>query len=126
MSSFVPSMLRVLQPPYGWILLVILAMPFWVLFASAFMRGFRDQDQGSLFWLKDGRLKPIRMERDLARYASLLTATWLLIITFKVYQQYFVSQPLAHTSLGAFDLGLGLFSMASWGAMLMLRTQERL
>ena len=126
MSSFVPSLLQVLQPPYGWILLVIMAMPFWVLFASVFMRGFREKDQGLLFQLKDGKLKPIRTERDLARYASLLTATWLLIIAFKVYQQYFVSQPLAHTALGTFDLGLGLFSMASWGAMLMLRAQERL
>jgi hypothetical protein len=126
MNSLAPSLLRVLQPPYGWILLIVLAMPFWILFSSVFLRRFHKDDQGMLMKWRKGKIKPIRVERDLATYASLMTATWLLIVSFKVYQQYFVSNPLAHTGLGAFDLGLGLFSLASWAGMLMLRAQERL
>lgn len=126
MSSMITTLLRLLQPPYGWVLLVVMAMPFWLLFLTVFMRRFEENDQGSLLQFRDGRLKPIRVERELVSYASLLTATWLLIVAFKVYQQYFTTNPLAHTGIGVFDLGLGLFSLASWAGMLMLRTQERL
>ncbi len=76
--------------------------------------------------LRDLRWGRINGERELSRYAAALTACWLLILVFKVYQQYFVPQPLPNTGLGAFDLSLGLFSLASWAGMLMLRTQERL
>lgn len=126
MPSLIPSLMQLLQPPYGWILLVVMAMPFWLLFLSVFMRGFRQDDEGALLRFRRGRLKPVRAERDLVRYASLLTAAWLLITSFKVYQQYFTNQPIAHTGLGVLDLGLGLFSLASWAGLLMLRAQERL
>jgi hypothetical protein len=119
-------MMRLLQPPYGWVLLVVMAMPFWVLFISVFLRGFKESDQGVLMQLRNGKLKPIRAERELVRYASLMTAVWLLITSFKVYQQYFSNHPIAHTGLGVLDLGLGLFSLASWAGLLMLRAQERL
>lgn len=125
----VPSMLRsllsLLQPPYGWVLLILLALPFWVLLIGVFMGRWNQPD-----WLQSslitGRPFGVKTERDLARYASLLTAFWLLIVAFKVYQQFFTQAPIRYTELGAFDLSLGLFCLAGWAGILMLRAQERL
>ena len=126
MSSLAPSLLQVLQPPYGWILMVVLAMPFWVVFTRVFLRGFEHDDQGVLLRFHNGKLERIPIGRDLVRYAALLTAVWLLIVSFKVYQQYFTQNPLTHSSLGVFDLALGLFCLASWAAVLSLKAQQRL
>lgn len=126
MVQVTPLLLRLLQPPYGWILLLILALPFWGLFVGVFTRRLRDLNGGSLARLRVVRGDRNASERELSRYAVGLTAGWLLIVAFKVHQQYFVSAPLPYTTIGAFDLSLGLFSLASWVGMLMLRTQERL
>lgn len=119
------SLLSVLQPPYSWVLLLVMALPYWVLFVGVFLSRLPAVDEHG--WLAtldaSGARKP---KRELARYAAVLTTLWLLILAFKVYQQYFSVSPLAHTSLGVFDLSLGLFSLASWAGIVLLETQERL
>lgn len=123
--SILRSLLSLLQPPYGWLLLIVVALPFWVLLAGVFMGRWSEEDGLRLRRVTE-RTFGAKTERDLARYASLLTALWLLIVAYKVYQQYFVAVPLKYSELGVFDLSLGLFCMASWAGILMLRAQERL
>lgn len=123
--SVLRSLLSVLEPPYGWVLLILLALPFWILLIGVFM-GRWSEEGGRQANLVTGKSFGAKTERDLARYAALLTSFWLLIVAFKVYQQYFVPVPMKHTELGAFDLSLGLFCLASWAGILMLRAQERL
>jgi hypothetical protein len=124
MGHAVQALLNVLQPPYSWVLLLVMALPYWVLFVGVFLG--RWQIAGEHEWiplaLPDPPLR--KAKRDLSRYAAVLTALWLLILVFKIQQQYFTSHPLLHTGLGVFDLSLGLFSLASWAGMLMLKAQE--
>jgi len=126
MAQLVSTLLKLLQPPYGWVLLLLMGLPFWVLFFSVLMSRLSASEQAGVLRLR--RLDPVGSlaEKDLVRYSALLTATWLLVVVFKVYQQYFVSTPLSNTQLGAFEFGMGLFSLASWAALLALRAQSRL
>lgn len=117
-----PTLLNLIQPPYGWILTLILALPYWVLFLSILLRRFRS-DGVSPWVVRTRRSTP---ERDLSLYAGALTSTWLLITAFKVYQQYFASNPIANSKLGLFDFGLGLFSLASWLGLVLLQLQKKL
>lgn len=125
MDSIFGALLGVLAPPYAWILLLLIALPFWVLYLGVFLQRIELPAQqgvsiGRLFHNPD-----TPAERDLGRYAGLLTAVWLLVVVFKVYQQYFAGSPLPHTELGAFDFALGLFSLAAWMGLALLRAQDR-
>lgn len=126
MNAILAALLVVLKPPYAWILLLLIALPFWLLFIGVFMHRleipFNRAGRATKKVLDSGSELA---ERDLSRYAALLTAVWLLLVVFKIYQQHFAAVPLPHTELGAFDFALGLFSLASWMAMILLRTQER-
>lgn len=126
MNSILPALLGVLQPPYAWILLLLIALPFWVLYIGVFVRRVEyplERAEAASRKLLAGTSE--LAERDLGRYAALLTSVWLLLVAFKVYQQYFAANPLPHTQLGAFDFALGLFSLASWMGLILLHTQEQ-
>lgn len=126
MNSILPALLGVLQPPYAWILLLLIALPFWVLYVGVFIQRVGSPlERAEIAGRKLLTGRSDLAERDLGRYAALLTSVWLLLIVFKVYQQYFTASPLPHTQLGAFDFALGLFSLASWMGMILLRTQEQ-
>jgi hypothetical protein len=103
------------------------ALPYWALFDGVFLSRLPALDEQSwLGTLGSTEAGTKRSKRELARYAAVLTSLWLLILAFKVYQQYFSTSPLANTGLGVFDLSLGLFSLASWAGIVLLETQERL
>ncbi|MGA9531670.1 MAG: hypothetical protein WBR18_03040 [Anaerolineales bacterium] len=119
--------LSILQPPYSWVLLLVMALPYWVLFVGVFFSRLPAVDEHGWFTsLGSTQVGSRKSKRELARYAAVLTTLWLLILAFKVYQQYFSPFPLANTDLGVFDLSLGLFSLASWAGIVLLETQERL
>ncbi|HEX9797316.1 MAG TPA: hypothetical protein VGA52_10030 [Anaerolineales bacterium] len=126
MVQLTSTLLNLLKPPYGWILLVLLGMPYWLIFFSVLMSRLSASEESGVLRLRRFEPSGALAEKDLARYSALLTATWLLVVAFKVYQQYFVSVPLPNTQLGAFEFGMGLFSLASWAALLALRAQSRL
>lgn len=125
MNAILPALLGILQPPYSWILLLIIALPYWVLYLGVFLHRVDVP-------IKRGTGLPSRIvpsetvaEADLTRYAALLTSVWLLLIVFKVYEQYFTATPLPYTELGVFDFSLGLFCLASWTGIVLLEAQER-
>jgi hypothetical protein len=123
MARMLPTLLNLLQPPYGWILAVILVLPYWVLFYSVLLKRFQRGPSSASGKKGAKRGTP---ERDLSLYAGALTSTWLLITAFKVYQQYFAPFPIENSKLGLFDFGLGLLSLASWLGLVMLQLQKKL
>ncbi len=125
MNAILPALLGILQPPYSWILLLIIALPYWILYLGVFLYRVEipvDQRDRLPYRIVT---KDTVAKADLTRYAALLTAVWLLLVAFKAYQQYFAASPLPYTELSVFDFSLGLFCLASWAGIVLLEAQDR-